>query len=201
MIDEEFIKRCEDLFEQERERLHQIELDRIRKWNDENREFLRDCQKKYEKTEKGKYAVSKSQYIRRKKFEDACEDLTNHEKRLIGKFYLDCPEGYEVDHIIPIAKGGQHRLSNLQYLTKEENRKKSDFYDGEVLCKIYEYSYKDTRNKLKQKTLVRYTTKTEISKGLSLEDYVASVRKDYDLVLRCNVRMKGRDLDELENEE
>jgi 5-methylcytosine-specific restriction endonuclease McrA len=31
---------------------------------------------------------------------------------------------YEVDHIIPISKGGFHHQDNLQILTKEENRKK-----------------------------------------------------------------------------
>ena len=42
------------------------------------------------------------------------------------QFYLNCPIGYEVDHIIPISKGGLHTLSNLQYLTISENRKKSN---------------------------------------------------------------------------
>jgi len=42
------------------------------------------------------------------------------------QFYLHCPVGFEVDHIIPISKGGQHTLSNLQYLTISENRKKSN---------------------------------------------------------------------------
>jgi 5-methylcytosine-specific restriction endonuclease McrA len=41
-------------------------------------------------------------------------------------FYLKCPSGHEVDHIIPISKGGMHELSNLQYLTISENRKKSN---------------------------------------------------------------------------
>jgi hypothetical protein len=27
-------------------------------------------------------------------------------KNLIKQFYLNCPEGYEVDHIIPVSKGG-----------------------------------------------------------------------------------------------
>ena len=41
-------------------------------------------------------------------------------------FYLNCPKGYEVDHIIPISKGGLHCIENLQYLTISENRKKSN---------------------------------------------------------------------------
>lgn len=45
----------------------------------------------------------------------------------IKEFYLNCPRGYEVDHIIPL-KGkfvsGLHVEHNLQYLTKLENRNK-----------------------------------------------------------------------------
>ena len=33
---------------------------------------------------------------------------------------------HEVDHIIPLSKGGLHHPSNLQVLTAEENRKKSN---------------------------------------------------------------------------
>lgn len=42
------------------------------------------------------------------------------------QFYINCPVGYEVDHIIPISKGGLHSIENLQYLTISENRKKSN---------------------------------------------------------------------------
>lgn len=42
----------------------------------------------------------------------------------IREIYLNCPDGYEVDHIIPIAKGGLHHQDNLQYLTISENRSK-----------------------------------------------------------------------------
>jgi hypothetical protein len=46
--------------------------------------------------------------------------------KAIQQFYANCPEGYEVDHIIPLSKGGLHTLENLQYLTISENRKKSN---------------------------------------------------------------------------
>lgn len=44
----------------------------------------------------------------------------------IKLFYANCPIGYEVDHIIPISKGGAHSIENFQYLTISENRKKSN---------------------------------------------------------------------------
>lgn len=45
--------------------------------------------------------------------------------RLIGEIYKNCPKGYEVDHIIALAEGGQHHQDNLQYLPMLENRKKN----------------------------------------------------------------------------
>ena len=48
------------------------------------------------------------------------------DRQAIQTFYEQCPKGYEVDHIIPISKGGLHTLDNLQYLTITENRKKSN---------------------------------------------------------------------------
>ena len=52
------------------------------------------------------------------------------DRRAIKEFYANCPSGYEVDHIIPISKGGLHDLPNLQYLTITENRRKSNKLGG-----------------------------------------------------------------------
>lgn len=66
---------------------------------------------------------------RRAKIKNASIDLTTEEKKSIMKIYLNCPEGYEVDHIKPISKGGKHHPDNLQYLTISENRKKGSKHE------------------------------------------------------------------------
>lgn len=42
----------------------------------------------------------------------------------LQEIYLNCPSGYEVDHVIPISKGGLHHPDNLQYLPWLDNRRK-----------------------------------------------------------------------------
>lgn len=61
---------------------------------------------------------------RRANKKNALVELTQEEKDSITQMYVNCPKGYEVDHIIPISKGGKHHPDNLQYLTVTENRKK-----------------------------------------------------------------------------
>ena len=51
----------------------------------------------------------------------------------IKRFYLNKPEGYEVDHIVPLQGeivSGLHILENLQYLTAAENRSKSNHWEA-----------------------------------------------------------------------
>jgi 5-methylcytosine-specific restriction endonuclease McrA len=47
----------------------------------------------------------------------------------IKEIYRNCPDGYEVDHIIPLAckeASGLHCEFNLQYLTAKENQQKKN---------------------------------------------------------------------------
>lgn len=51
------------------------------------------------------------------------------ERDLILQFYKNCPDGYEVDHVLPLqgaTVSGLHVLGNLQYLPVLENRKKGN---------------------------------------------------------------------------
>jgi len=59
--------------------------------------------------------------VRRTRIKNSTKNI-----KLVKEFYKNCPEGYEVDHIIPLSKGGLHSVENLQYLTPKENRIKKD---------------------------------------------------------------------------
>jgi len=82
-----------------------------------------------------KYLPEQAQHVRRQRVREvsaAYRARVRHQtppdadRRAIREFYEACPQGYEVDHIIPISRGGLHTLSNLQYLTRTENRRKSN---------------------------------------------------------------------------
>ena len=107
----------------------------------------RKASAKYDKTERGRkskklrnkryFATDRGKVVNRAKTAkyDAAKIqrvpiwMSNEELKRIQFFYVKCPKGCDVDHIVPLQGknvSGLHVLSNLQYLTKEENGRKGN---------------------------------------------------------------------------
>lgn len=87
-----------------------------------------------------KYAVYKTQKRRGKKYQATPKWA---DTKQIKDIYLNCPEGCHVDHIIPLCNEnvcGLHVEYNLQYLSKKDNNRKKNSFDGT-------YSNESWRNK------------------------------------------------------
>lgn len=129
---QEMIDRCngelKPYFDERSEYFRQIQVDRINKWNNDNRELLHHIQKNYRQSEKGRKSHDKTHKLRRSRILEQKKLLSESELNDITQFYKNCPEGHHVDHIIPICKGGRHHIDNLQYLTPIENWKKGINY-------------------------------------------------------------------------
>jgi len=85
--------------------------------------------REYRQTIKGK-AIYKSSNARRKQL---IKQII--EPKLVAKIYQYCPKGYQVDHIMPLSKGGMHEPHNLQYLPSQINNKKHSNVNYD--CKKY----------------------------------------------------------------
>jgi 5-methylcytosine-specific restriction endonuclease McrA len=77
-----------------------------------------------QEVKRAKNAASQAAYRARHGYLRAYAPDANKEQ--IKKIYANCPEGHEVDHIIPLSKGGKHHEDNLQYLPIVENRRKGN---------------------------------------------------------------------------
>jgi 5-methylcytosine-specific restriction endonuclease McrA len=106
------------------------EAARLKKWRENNYEkyqqqWLKDKDKNNARASKRRAAV-RDQIPDDADFE-AIKDIYRRCKELCEQSGIV----YEVDHIIPIAKGGLHHQDNLQIITRSENRSKGCRVDGE----------------------------------------------------------------------
>lgn len=103
-------------------------LSNKKKYRDSNKEKLNLYTKNKKKQNRELYSFYEAK--RRARKLKATPTWANLE--LIKQFYLNCPKGYQVDHIIPLQGknvSGLHIETNLQYLKTIDNRKKGNKYD------------------------------------------------------------------------
>jgi 5-methylcytosine-specific restriction endonuclease McrA len=104
----------------------------------ENKEKLREDHRAYRQTENGKLVKrisSQKRYALKKSTEDGSvtkEAITNMMESQEYKCVLcstSIKDKYHVDHIKPLAKEGEHTISNIQLLCPHCNISKSDKYE------------------------------------------------------------------------
>lgn len=125
-----------------------------KKWRAKNKEYLRQKSAKWHAKHKDdpNYRAYKSQKTvesyrrhpgavnarnnmrRSRRIQRTPKWLNAEQKQAIQRFYEDCPNGMQVDHIVPLQGqnvSGLHVPWNLQYLTPSENAAK-----GNRLCPV-----------------------------------------------------------------
>lgn len=86
---------------------------------------IASCVPKDETTYKRKRAIANEAWQRYNAKQKAQTPI-DADIKLMKQIYENCPNGHEVDHIIPISKGGLHHQDNLQYLPWQTNRRKGN---------------------------------------------------------------------------
>lgn len=124
MIDIEFINRAKEFVKNNPDKCPDGDKIYQRKKRLDNPSIHRNFQKKYRQSEKGKIASLKRMRTRKIRERNEFNKLSKEEKKKVREFYRNKPYGYQVDHIVPLCLGGTYDVSNLQYLTPEQNQKK-----------------------------------------------------------------------------
>ena len=104
------------------------ELQAQRQKREENRDEYNRYFREYHQKNK-EYRVPYINAHRRGRLSKATPNWAD--KPAIRQFYVDCPKGFHVDHIIPLHGenvSGLHVLENLQYLPAQINLQKGNTY-------------------------------------------------------------------------
>lgn len=94
-------------------------------WRDANKEYMSEYKKEYRRVNPDR--INAHTAIRRKRVQQQTPLWVD--KQALLEFYLACPEGFHVDHVVPLrgkTVSGLHIVNNLQYLPASENMKKGN---------------------------------------------------------------------------
>lgn len=100
-----------------KEHAEKISIGIKQRWNEKGRKTI----------EQTKAGVKAAVYAYRARKRNAIPD--DADLQLIKKIYESAPEGYQVDHKIPLSRGGLHHQENLQYLPAKDNQSKNNRLD------------------------------------------------------------------------
>jgi hypothetical protein len=103
-------------------------IDRATIWRIQNPEKIKVSVRKYKSKNKGK--INAATVARRLAKLNRTPKWAELDK--IKQLYINCPQGYHVDHIIPLRGefvSGLHVYANLQYLPALENMSKGNKFD------------------------------------------------------------------------
>lgn len=109
---------------------HSLEVQELkRKWARENKDKLRNKNRRYRKTTNGKVIQANNMSMRRRQIDKSQTDITTEWLRESYKNTNTCvlcgiqlqnngryPDGKHLDHIIPLSRGGLHTRSNVRYI-------------------------------------------------------------------------------------
>jgi hypothetical protein len=103
--------------------------EKLKKYWENNKDKAKQIDDRYNSSEKGRISNATKSANRRARVKNQLPSDANFD--IIKSIYAECRKisletgiPHEVDHIIPIAKGGLHHQDNLQIITMNENRKK-----------------------------------------------------------------------------
>ena len=115
-----------------------------RAWREANRDLVKEINRVwYEKNyEKNRARYFHHAHIRRAKLHEQYTELSQSEIddiKILFKWAHELPGKWHVDHIVPISKGGKHRLYNLQLIPASQNLSKHNTCPKEFYGRFYEF--------------------------------------------------------------
>ena len=107
------------------ERVKESTYNRLKEWRKNNPEKLKEQRQRVKAKQNG-YQQKRRALLKNQLPDDADLNLIQEFYRIAELKTEETEIPYEVDHIIPISKGGLHHQNNLQVITRTENRSKGN---------------------------------------------------------------------------
>lgn len=94
-----------------------------RKHYEDNKDTYKIKAKEWVKDNHNRRKAINRHYNAKNRGYKSCQCCTSER---IREFYIDCPAGLHVDHIVTLSKSGLHCIKNMQYIEPSEHARKSN---------------------------------------------------------------------------